>query len=161
MNNKQPIFAVIVAILLLAVALMALPQAGPAQAAPLLSGENGTRDTITPTSLSYSGVAYSAGTASGDGQKFANTGQEFLYVANATGDTITLTIVTGGQFNGFEIDDVTVVIANSASKFIGPFDRSVFNQRVGSDTGKIYLNWNAAVTDTVADDVSMNIYKLQ
>jgi hypothetical protein len=130
------------------------------QAAPVMAGEDGTRDMITPTNVVATGIAQSLSAASGDGHKFVNTAKEFVIVTNDYTDTVTLTVVTGGTADGFAIDDVDVTIAAGATKLVGPFATAVFNQRSGADAGRVYLNWDATVTDTVASSVTLNVYRL-
>jgi hypothetical protein len=145
--------------LLIGLAVAAINQPA-AYAAPMLT-ENGVRDTITPTAIAVTGTAQSLGNASGDGQKFANTGDDFILVANAYTATITLTVVTGGEVGSIPISDVDVAIAAGATELVGPFNKSIFDQPSGTDAGKIYLNWNTAVTGTVDASVTLAVYRLQ
>ncbi len=134
----------------------ALWPTGAARAA----GEDGSRDVITPTTMLAAGVTQSLSAASGDGHKFVNNGREFLVARNSTAGTITMTVVTGGTVDGYAINDVDIAIAAGATALAGPFKPEVFNQRSGSDAGKVYLNWNSTVTGTVANSVTVNVYKL-
>lgn len=149
------------AALLLAVAMGALSggsmgPVAPAYAAPLIS-----RGIITPTQILATGIAQSLSAANGDGHKFTNTGDDFIVVANGYTDTITLTVVTGGTVSGLDIEDVDVVVAAGQTKMVGPFETGVFNQTSGSDAGKLYLNWNSAITGTIASNVTLGVYRLQ
>lgn len=150
---KQKLFlAFTLVILLLGLAFSGL--AG-VQAAPLL-----TRGSLTATDLTPSGSTVSLSTANGDGHKFTNTNNEFVMVTNDYTATITMTIVTGGDIGGYDIDDVDVAVSASNSVLAGPFPTHIFNQTSGSDAGKVYLNWNATVTGTVANSVTVGVYKL-
>lgn len=122
------------------------------------AGENGVRDVITPTALLDTGVTMTLAAASGDGHKFVNNGDEIIVVTNDYTDTITMTVVTGGTAGGLAIDDVDVALAAGATKIVGPFTTSIFNQRSGSDAGRVYINWNATVTGTVASSVTLAVY---
>ena len=151
-----------VGLCLLIGALLLLPTGNiePAQAAvPVLAGEDGTRDTITPTNLSASGVAQTLSAASGDGHKFSNTNRDILVVTNDYTDTVTLTIVTGGQVGGLDIDDIDISLTAGQTKMAGPFETTIFNQTSGSDAGKIYINFDAAVTGTVANSVTLSVFR--
>lgn len=156
--RKQFVISVALGALLLLVATLALTAVGqPAMAA----GEDGTRDSITPTSLSHSGVAQSLSAASGDGHKFANTGEELVVVANDYTETVTMTVQTGGTVGGLAIADVTVALTAGQTKLVGPFNRTIFNQPGGSDYNQVYLDFNAAVTGTVANSVTLAVYRVR
>lgn len=124
------------------------------------AGEDGTRNTITPTNILATGVTQSLSAASGDGHQFANTGEEVVIVDNDYTETITLTIVTGGTVGGLAIADVDVAVAAGATALAGPFDTAIFNQASGAAAGKVYLTFNAAVTGTVANSVTLNVYRV-
>jgi hypothetical protein len=151
-----------------AIALMSfalLPQ-GDGLAAPHNAGENGVRDTITSTTIATTGTLQTLGAASGDGQKVTNNGDMFLVIANSYTDTVTATLVTGGTVslgNGVTaaIADVDVPLAAGQTKIIGPFTTGVFNQPSGADKGKLYINWNSAVTGTVANSVTLAAYNVR
>jgi len=83
------------------------------------------------------------------GNKFWNNGKTFLMVANASGDTITVTVNTPGQVAGLDVEDLEVEVANGATTAIGPFT-SDFNQ---SD-GYVWATFDV-VTDVTIDAVTM------
>ena len=147
-----------VAMILMALTLIPLTMLEPAHAAPL--GVGGTRATLTVTEILATGVAESLATSDGDGHKFLNTGKEFLIITNDYTDTVTATIVTAYTFAGYDIADVDVGVAAGATQLVGPFNTSVFNYRTGSDKGYVYINWDAAVTGTVASSVTLLAYQL-
>lgn len=157
-ERKQFALSVFLGALMLLLATLALTLFGQPTFA---AGEDGTRDVITPTTMSASGVTQTLSAASGDGHKFTNMGEEFIVVANDYTATITLTVVTGGTVAGLDIEDVDVAISAGQTKLIGPFPKPVFNQPGGSDFNKVYLNWNAAVTGTVANSVTLAVYRLR
>lgn len=138
---------------LLSLLLVATPQT-------MASGEDGTRDNLTVQAMAVTGVAQSLAAASGDGQKFTNTGDTFVIVKNDYTATITATFVTPGQVAGLDIEDVDVAVGAGATKLVGPFLIGVFNQDTGTDKNKVYLNWNTAVTGTVADSVTLQVFDL-
>lgn len=155
MVKKISLLAIVVSILLVVLLLPALVQPVATRAA----GEDGTRDVITPTVLSDAGTTMTLAAASGDGHKFPNTGREFVVVTNSYTATVTLTVVTGGNAGGIAISDVDVSLTAGQSKIVGPFNTAIFNQPSGSDAGRIYLNWSAAVTGTAANSVTLNVYR--
>jgi hypothetical protein len=126
----------------------------PARAA----GEDGARDTITATTLENTGIAMTLAAASGDGHKFTNTGREFVIVTNDYTATVTMTVVTGGSVVGLAIADVDVAVAADATKIVGPFQTAVFNQ---ASTGEVYLDFDAAVTGTVASSVTLAVFEME
>lgn len=130
--------------------------AGLAQAA----GENGVRDNLTVAEVVVTGTTQALTAASGDGHKFTNTGRELVMITNDYTATITATFVTPGQVGGLAIADVDVAIAAGATKLVGPFQIGLFNQKSGTDKNKVYLNWDVAVTDTVASSVTLQVFKL-
>ena len=155
--RKQLVISVGLGALLLLAAMLALMVSQPVMAA----GEDGTRDSITPTSLSHSGVAQSLSAASGDGHKFANTGEEIVVVTNDYTETVTMTVQTGGTVGGLAIADVDVALTAGQTKIVGPFNKTVFNQPGGSDYNQVYLDFNAAVTATVANSVTLAVYRVR
>jgi hypothetical protein len=148
--------------LLVIVVLSLVSLAGLAGAIPLAyaAGENGVREVITPTNLAATGLTQALSAASGDGHQFANTGREVVIVNNGHSETITLTIVTGGTVGGLDIEDVDVAIDAGDTALVGPFETPIFNQTSGAAAGRVYLNWSAAVTGTVANSVTLNVYRM-
>lgn len=146
---KRLAISVLLGLLLVSLALLI-----PAYAA----GEDGARDAITATTLANSGITMTLSAASGDGHSFTNTGREFIVVTNDYTAAVTLTIVTGGTVGGLDIEDVDVAVATDTTKIIGPFSPSLFNQSGTTDT---YLNFDAAVTGTVAVSVTLAAYKME
>lgn len=124
------------------------------------AGEDGTRDVITPTALAATGVTMSLGAASGDGQQFENTGQEIVIITNGYTDTITMTVVTGGQVGGLDIEDVDIAVAPGATRLAGPFTKAIFDQPTATGVRSVYLDFDAAVTGTVAGSVTLHVYQV-
>lgn len=132
-----------------------------AGAAPMGAGEDGTRDIITPTLLTFNGIARTLSVASGDGHKFANNGETFVEISNAYSAAITATFVTPGSLNGIPLADIDVGVGVGATKIVGPFPIAAFNQPSGSDKGKVYINWSTNITGTPANSVTLAAYKLR
>lgn len=88
--------------------------------------------TIAAQSASSVGavLAFSAAAALGD--KFANTGKELLLVRNASGSSVTLTVVTPKTVDGnLAVADRTLAIAAGGTAAIGPFNSGVYNDTDG------------------------------
>lgn len=130
-----------------------------AEAAPL--GVGGTRAALTVTQISRAGVTETLYTADGDGYKFSNNGYVWVKVQNDYTDTITATFVTPGTVDGLPIDDLDIVVPTSTNRLVGPFPPSQYNQPSGTDAGKVYLNFDAAVTGTVASSVTVGAWRVQ
>lgn len=153
---KNQFIAFCLALMLLTVVMLTLPVGNI-----IAAGEDNIRDVITSTIVLNTGITQTLSAASGDGHKFVNSGKNIIVVNNTTGDTITMTIVTGGTYGGIALADVDVSIDNNDTALIGPFNGNVFNQLSGADAGYVYLNWNDEITGTVANSVTLAVYKVQ
>jgi hypothetical protein len=154
---KNEFVAVCLALLILVVSMLTLPTAIEVMAA----NEDNVRDVITPTNFSTLGITQSLSVASGDGHYFINTNNEIVIVENGYTATITLTVVTGGSVSSLDIEDVEMGISAGEIALIGPFPTAVFNQSISGEANrKVYLNFNSAVTGTVANSVTLNVYRM-
>lgn len=104
------------------------------------------RTAITPQQIARTGLASALATPDqANGNTFANDGQCFLYVKNAAGSPITVTIATPGTVDGLAIADLTVSVpATTGERMIGPFPPGIYNQ---SD-GTVYVDWSSATSVT-------------
>lgn len=161
MRFQRAGFAAALAILILAVALGALTAIGApvANAAPL--GVGGTRAALTVTQITRSGLTETLYTADGDGHKFSNNGSVWVKVKNDYTSTITATFVTPGTVDGLSIADLDIAVPAGSNRLVGPFPPSQYNNSSGSDAGKVYLNWNTAVTGSVASSVTVGAWRVQ
>lgn len=98
--------------------------------------------TVVDTGLE---AAYTA--ANVDGHSLEGTGDVFIHVVNGDAADKTVTIVTGGTFEGKAVVDTTVVVTAGESRFIGPFKPRLYNQ---PDTGLVNVNFSAVTSVTVA-----------
>jgi hypothetical protein len=86
--------------------------------------------TLSPTAISRTGIALStAAAADVAGDKWLNDGSQFLYVKNGDSGSHTVTLVFGP---GAVVDGVTptshaVAVAAGATKLIGPFPTTIYN----------------------------------
>lgn len=150
---------VVIGLALLAGVMWPLIQLSPAQAAPRGAGEDGTRDAITVTSVVVTGTTDALAAASGDGHKFVNNERTWVVILNSYTATITATFVTPATQGGLAIADVDVALTAGQRRLVGPFSSGLFNQQSGTDKGMVYLNWDTAVTGTVASSVTLKAYK--
>ena len=139
MKIQRAILAAIIGMLLVAAVLLLMP-GQQAQAAPMAS-----QTVLAVTNITRSGITDTLAAANSDGSRFSNDGKSFLEVANATGNTITVTVETPGTVDGLAIADLEVAIPNGATKFIGPFQPSLFNQLTGY-TGYVYVTYSSVTT---------------
>ena len=94
--------------------------------------------------------AYVAATAS-DGDRFRNTGKEFIHVVNAGGSPCVVTVPTPAQIAGLDIEDKTVSVAAGTDQMIGTFEPGLYNQPAGgTDAGDCYITYDQVTTVTVA-----------
>ena len=151
---KRLFFPIVCGLVLLVVVLGLLTIFGsPAMA-------DGVRGTLTVQKIIRTGITSTLSTADGDGHKFRNSGRVFVDIANAYTGTITATFVTPGTIYGLPIGDLSVAIPAATTKKIGPFPPTQFNQRTGSDKDFVYMNYNAAVTGSVASSVTIGAFRV-
>ncbi len=91
--------------------------------------------------------AYTAATLS-DGNKFSNTGKEFIHVVNAGGSPCVVTMPTPATISGLAIEDKTVSVTAGEERMIGPFEPGIYNQP--ADKGKCYITYDQATSVTIA-----------
>ncbi len=103
--------------------------------------------TLTITTMSRAGVdaTSAAVAASGGGDKFLNDGASFLYVNNAGGSSITVTLTwgVGGAVDGSTPTAKTVSVTNGHAVLIGPFPTQFYSDSNG------YMNWTYSATTSV------------
>lgn len=123
----------------------------------LAAGEDGTRDTITPTLTTYTGTARTLSAVSGDGNRFYNNGDTFLEVYNGYTATISATIV--GRLS--PTNSVTTAITAGSTYIFGPFNIRRFSQISAGNKNYVFINWDTNVTATVASSVTAAAFKLR
>lgn len=110
------------------------------------------RDALTPAPITLAGITipapYFAAGDSANGHSAVNGwGDMFIWVKNAGGASINVTILTpatGAQ--GVAISDPVIAVGAGAEKMIGPFTPSIFNQAAGDG---VYID--------LSDDTSVTI----
>jgi|CryBogDrversion2_11_1035321.scaffolds.fasta_scaffold00026_17 hypothetical protein len=89
------------------------------------------------------GVLVSAG---GSGDSFPNTGYEYVYVKNASGSSVTVTLVYQSTVDGQTITNRTVSVPASAGRLIGPFPTTYYND----SNARMNLTYSSATSVSVA-----------
>ena len=104
------------------------------------------RTEITPQQIVRTGLASALATPDlANGNQFVNDGQCFLYVKNASGSPITVTIDTPGTVDGLAIANLTVSVpATTGERMIGPFPPGIYGQA----DGKVYVDWSSVTSVT-------------
>ena len=94
--------------------------------------------TLTPSEVSISGLLENptALGATDTGFNFVNDGSTLLLVENGSGSAVTVTL-DAQTYGGLSLVDPTVSIAAGATKIIGPFKPSLFNDSNGKVTATI------------------------
>jgi len=93
---------------------------------------------------------YTAATLT-DGERFRNTGKEFVHVINGGGSPCLVTVPTPAQISGLDIEDRVVTVPAGEDRMIGTFEPGLFNQPAGgTDAGECYVEYDQVTTVTVA-----------
>jgi hypothetical protein len=87
-----------------------------------------------------------------DGNRFKNSGREFILVKNGGGvNPVVVTIPTPQTIKGLTIQDPTVSVAIGVEKIIGPFPPSLYNNPAGgTDPNEVYLEYDQITSVTVS-----------
>jgi len=93
-----------------------------------------------------SAITYGAADAAGD--MFANNGKMSFRVKNASGVTVTVTVVSVADPYGRTGDLVVTVLAGAEAE-VGHLDPALWNQRSG-DVGYVHVTYSAVTSVTVA-----------
>ncbi len=107
---------------------------------------------ITPQIVIKDGLepTYTAATAS-DGDRFRNTGKEFIHVINGTGTPCVVTLLTPAQVSGLDIEDKLVTVPGNEDRMIGTFEPGLYNNPAGgTDAGEMYVEYDQVSSVTVA-----------
>ena len=106
--------------------------------------------TIQTVTISGLEPTYVAATAT-DGDMWRNSGKEFLHVINASGGSINVTVLTPATVDGLAIEDKVVAVPAGEDRMIGTFKPAHYNNPAGgTDPGKIYVEYSAVTSVTVA-----------
>lgn len=102
--------------------------------------------TLTVATVSRAGTDIAGTSAAGGGDVFANDGYTFLKVTNGGGSSINVTIDCTQTLDGMAVTDPVVAVAAGATKLIGPFSPSLFNDA----NGRVGVGYSAVTSVTVA-----------
>jgi len=95
---------------------------------------------LTAQQISQSGLQPTSVIPDPKGDTLANTGKEFFYVQNNSGDSITATVipvvttVIDPLLGTLTKENAILAIANGETGFIGPFEVDAFNDGLGRIT---------------------------
>ena len=84
--------------------------------------------------------------ATGGGDAFPNDGKTFIYVNNASGGDITVTIVSQQTIDGLAVADKAVIVTASDARYIGPWPIPLYNDA----NGLVQLTYSGVTSLTVA-----------
>ncbi len=101
--------------------------------------------TLTATTPAVGGTAFAPVAAAAGGDRFLNTGNEQLYVKNAGGGSINVTVDAQSD-GGVAYTDPVIAVAAGAEKLIGRFDPRKFND----SSGYVNLSYSGVSSVTVA-----------
>lgn len=94
--------------------------------------------------------AYAAATLT-DGDRFRNSGKEFIHVINGGGSPCNVTVPTPATVGGLAIEDKVVAVPAGEDRMIGTFDPGLYNQPSGgTDSGNVYVEYSQVTSVTVA-----------
>ena len=86
-----------------------------------------------------------------DGDRFRNTGKEFIHVLNGGGGAVAVTIPTPAQVSGLDIEDKIVSVPAGEDRMIGTFEPGLYNQAAGAtDAGDCYVEYDQTSSVTIA-----------
>lgn len=103
--------------------------------------------TLTVATPTIAGATFTAASAAGGGDVFANNGKTFLYIKNGDSGSHTVTITpqntVGGA--GYTISPIAVAVGAGVEKIIGPFDPQYFN----NSSGQAVVTYDGVTSVTV------------
>ena len=107
--------------------------------------------TMSPTTVTSDGVTLAAAAAvdGTNGNQFTNDGRTMIEVTNGSGSSIVATFVTYGSYTvgskAYAIADSPVSVAAGATKGVGPFDKTLYNNPA---TGMVEVTWSLGTSVT-------------
>lgn len=94
--------------------------------------------TITAQQITQAGIKPTTVTPAAAGDKVANTGKQFFHVENASGGSITATVVpvvttvVDPQLGTLKKENAVLSLAAGEQGFLGPFETAAFNDTDGN-----------------------------
>jgi hypothetical protein len=108
------------------------------------------RTALNPQTVTIAGLTPAYTAANVDGHSIVTNGRQFLHVKNGGGAPITVTVQTPVTVKGRAVAEDTVTVTNAQERMIGPFTVGVHDQASGADRGKVYVDFSAITSVTVA-----------
>lgn len=102
------------------------------------------RTTITPQRAAVGGTALATEPANVDGNAVTLDARRVLFVKNASGAAVTVTIPTTQTLEGLTVGNRTVAVPAGAERFIRPSAASV------QPSGAVHVDYSAVASVTVA-----------
>ncbi len=97
--------------------------------------------------IGFAGTATTLTAAAGGGDTVSPDDRTFLWVKNASGGAITVTVVIPGTYIGQNLPDVAVSVpATTGERFIGPLTRQIADPT----TGVVNITYSGVTSLTVA-----------
>lgn len=93
---------------------------------------------LTKQQATRAGTVLTYGNADVAGDAFENDGTQAVIIVNGGGTPVVVTIETPATVDDLAVADRTVTIAQGATKIIGPFTRSVYND----GDGKVQITYD-------------------
>lgn len=89
--------------------------------------------------------------ANADGHFFENDGNTILHVKNGSGADVDVTLQTPATQGGLAVAEQVVTVTAGEERFIGRLLPALYNRPTGgADAGKVYVDFEAVDTVTVA-----------
>ena len=101
--------------------------------------------TLTVASVARTLTPIAAVAAAAGGDAFANSGQEFLYIANGSGASITVTAAIQKAIDGVTPAGKSIIVPATSAAVFGPFNPADYND----NTGKVTITYSGVTTLTV------------
>lgn len=104
-----------------------------------------SKQPFTDAGLAPTYVAPDASGAIVDGD-----GRTVLHVKNGSASPITVTVQTPEKRAGLDVAERQVSVPAGGDRFIGPFPVATYNRNTAPDQGKVYVDFSAVTSVTVA-----------
>ena len=100
---------------------------------------------LTATTVSRAGVDVAGAAADVAGDRWVNTGKEYVVIKNGGGGAITVTLDVKATVDDAVVTDPTVSIGAGVTKIIGPFPTGIYND----DEDEMNITYSGVTTVTV------------
>lgn len=88
--------------------------------------------------------------AHADGNMFDNNGHVIFHVKNENAAALAVTVQTPFQQDGLDLAEGGGSVPASEERFFGPFSPQSYNQKSGTDIGKVYIDTDIQASVTIA-----------